>query len=148
MWSIVVAVREESRAADTVAALRAHPAAPRVVVASLPGGQRSSRPYLGAAGSPVDVVVSTIPAAAQSPELVERCAAVPVVFEVLYDPWPTPLAASVAASVGDDRVLVSGLDLLAHQAVLQFELFTGRSVPVDVLRDAGIRELEARRAVG
>ena len=40
-----------------------------------------------------DLLVSTIPAAAQGADLVARCAAVPAVFEVVYDPWPTPLAA-------------------------------------------------------
>jgi shikimate dehydrogenase len=69
------------------------------------------------------VVVSTVPAAAQDDDLVTRCSEVPVVFEVLYDPWPTPLA---AAAAGSGRVLVGGLDLLVHQAVLQLELFTGR----------------------
>ena len=36
--------------------------------------------------------------AAQDPDLVARCADVPVVFEVVYDPWPTPLAAVGAAT--------------------------------------------------
>ncbi|MCY4727358.1 shikimate dehydrogenase [Nocardioides sp. STR2] len=132
---IALAVREESRAADTLAALRAHPAAPDVVVTSLAsvGGEP--------AGFAADVVVSTIPASAQSPELVARCAGAPVVFEVLYDPWPTPLVTSAAG-----RTVVGGLDLLVHQAVLQVELFTGRKVAVDVLREAGERALAARTA--
>jgi shikimate dehydrogenase len=87
-----------------------------------------------------DIVVSTIPAAAQTPELVARLAHIPVVFDVLYHPWPTPMAASALES---RRVLVSGLDLLAHQAMLQFELFTGREVDVDVLREAGRSALAA-----
>ena len=129
---IALAVRDEARAADTLAALRGHPAAPDVRVTSLGGGPT---------GFAADVVVSTIPAAAQTPELVARCADVPVVFEVLYDPWPTPL---VTAAAG--RTVVGGLDLLVHQAVLQVELFTGRTVAVDVLRDAGERALAARSA--
>ena len=139
--SIVVAVREESRAAETVAALRAHPAAPEVVVTALPGGQWSSGPDLAAAGSTVDIVVSTIPATAQTPELVAGCADAPVVFDVLYDPWPTPLAAAAA-----DRTLVGGLDLLVHQAALQLELFTGMPAPVAAMREAGERALAARSA--
>ncbi|MCW2759236.1 MAG: shikimate dehydrogenase, partial [Nocardioidaceae bacterium] len=67
-----------------------------------------------------DLVASTIPAQAQTPALVARLAAVPVVFEVVYDPWPTPLAASAGK-----RTLVSGLDLLVHQAALQVGQMTG-----------------------
>ena len=139
--SIVVAVREQARAAETLAALRAHSAGPDVVAAPLAGGQWSAGPDLAAVGSTVDIVVSTIPASAQAPELVERCARVPVVFEVLYDPWPTPLA---AAALGTGRILVSGLDLLVHQAVLQLELFTGLRAPVEAMREAGRRALAGR----
>ncbi len=126
--SIVVAVRDEARAAETLAALRAHPGRPDVIATALAGAQWDA-----------DVVVSTIPAAAQTPELVARCAAVPVVFEALYDPWPTPLAASAAG-----RTLVSGLDLLVHQAAIQLELFTGMPAPLALMRDAGERALAAR----
>jgi shikimate dehydrogenase len=61
---------------------------------------------------------------------------------VVYDPWPTPLA---AAATG---ILVSGLDLLVHQAVLQFELFTGLPGPLEAMRAAGVKALAARRAAG
>ena len=44
-------------------------------------------------------------------------------FEVLYDPWPTPLAAAWQARRAP---VVDGLDLLVHQAVLQVALMTGR----------------------
>ncbi len=56
-----------------------------------------------------------------------------VLFDVLYDPWPTPLAAAWAAAGGE---VLGGLDLLVHQAVLQVELMTGAPVPVAVLRAA------------
>jgi shikimate dehydrogenase len=131
--SIDLLVRDEPRAAETLAALRAHPAAPEVVVRGL----------AGAVGSTVDVVVSTVPAVAQTPELVVACADVPVVFDVLYDPWPTPLAASATDTA---RTLVGGLDLLVHQAALQVELFTGLPAPLATMRDAGERALAARSA--
>ena len=79
-------------------------------------------------------MVSTIPAAAQTDALVARCADVPVVFEALYDPWPTPLAAPRWRPAGR---WCGGLDLLVHQAALQFELFTGLPAPLDAMREAG-----------
>ncbi len=77
------------------------------------------------------VVVSTTPAGAAD-NLVGVVPDDPgLLFDVVYDPWPTVLAARWAAAGG--RVL-SGLDLLVHQAVGQVALMTGRTVPVDVLR--------------
>ncbi len=113
-------VRSAERAADTAAVVRHHPASPEVEVGAL------TDPITG------DVVVSTVPVEAQTPDLVGRCAGVPVVFEVRYDPWPTPLAAAAAG-----RVLVSGLDLLVHQAADQFALFTGLPAPLAEMRRAG-----------
>ena len=130
---LTLAVRDERRAADTLAALRAHPSLPGLAVVPLSGAE----PFAG------DVLVSTVPAEAQTDALLARCAEVPVVFEVLYDPWPTPLAAAATAS---GRVLVGGLDLLVHQAVLQLELFAGAKVDVSVLRGAGEAVLARRRS--
>ena len=62
-------------------------------------------------------------------------------FEVLYHPWPTKLAAACAERGG---VVLGGLDLLVHQAVLQCELFTGvRPAPLAAMRAAGERALAA-----
>jgi shikimate dehydrogenase len=129
--SLALLVREPARAAETRETLAGHPGRPDVVV-----GLLDDRTPLD-----VDLVASTIPAEAQDPRLVARCARVGVVFEVLYHPWPTPLAASVG-----DRVLVSGLDLLVHQAAVQFEAFTGRPAPLAAMRAAGEQELAARAA--
>ena len=68
-------------------------------------------------------------------------------FEVLYDPWPTALADAWVTSGG---LVVDGLDLLVHQAVLQIELMTGIAVDqarlVAVLRATGERVLDERAA--
>ena len=81
-----------------------------------------------------DAVISTVPKGVADP-LADRVAWRPatVVFDVVYDPWPTPLAA--AAQRAGCRV-VSGLDLLLAQAVHQFELFTGGPAPVAAMREA------------
>ncbi|MGW2295094.1 shikimate dehydrogenase [Streptomyces violaceorubidus] len=81
------------------------------------------------------LVVATTPAGATD----ALAAAVPerptTLFDVLYDPWPTALAARWSAYGG---AVVSGLDLLLHQAVLQVEQMTGRSpAPLAAMRTAG-----------
>jgi shikimate dehydrogenase len=85
------------------------------------------------------LVVATTPAGATdalAPRIPERPAAL---FDVLYDPWPTQLAARWSAYGG---AVVSGLDLLVHQAVLQVERMTGRSpAPLAAMRAAGERSL-------
>jgi shikimate dehydrogenase len=122
--SVRLLVRDPARAAAAVAAIRRHPAGPSVDVGSLHDAE-----VVG------DVMVSTIPAAAQTPALVARCAGPRVVFEIVYDPWPTPLAESVLRGP-TDRVLVTGLDLLVHQAALQFEQFTARPASLPAMRSA------------
>ncbi|AQS70582.1 shikimate dehydrogenase [Streptomyces pactum] len=63
-------------------------------------------------------------------------------FDVLYDPWPTVLADRWSARGG---AVVSGLDLLLHQAVLQVEQMTGRSpVPLAAMREAASNALVTR----
>ncbi|MFC0598751.1 shikimate dehydrogenase [Streptomyces palmae] len=64
-------------------------------------------------------------------------------FDVLYDPWPTPLAAAWAARGG---AVLGGLDLLVHQAGLQVEQMTGRApAPLAAMRAAGEQALAARQ---
>jgi len=79
-----------------------------------------------------DVVVSTLPFGVAD-DLVVGWRPETVVFDAVYKPWPTPLAASAEAA---GCRIVSGLDLLLAQAVHQFEMFTGVSAPVDAMRRA------------
>ncbi|MBW5482070.1 shikimate dehydrogenase [Streptomyces bambusae] len=62
-------------------------------------------------------------------------------FDVLYEPWPTALAAAWDERGGK---VVGGLDLLVHQAVLQVEQMTGRPGPLAAMRTAGEAALAAR----
>ncbi|HET9381708.1 MAG TPA: shikimate dehydrogenase [Streptomyces sp.] len=88
------------------------------------------------------LVIATTPAGttdALSHTVPERPA---TLFDVLYDPWPTALAARWSAYGG---AVVGGLDLLVHQAVLQVEQMTGRSpAPVEAMRKAGEHALAGR----
>ncbi|MHC3471684.1 shikimate dehydrogenase [Streptomyces sp. 7R007] len=128
---VVVYVRSEARAAemrqwgerldvevrtedwaDAAGALRAP-----LVVATTPAGT-------------TDALASAVP---------ERPA---TLFDVLYEPWPTELAARWSAYGG---AVVSGLDLLVHQAVLQVEQMTGHSpAPLEAMRKAGEHALADR----
>jgi shikimate dehydrogenase len=82
-----------------------------------------------------DAVISTVPKGAAD-ELAIAVAWRPstVLFDAVYDPWPTPLAASAAAH---GNPVVSGLDLLLAQALGQFEQFTGVApAPETAMRSA------------
>jgi shikimate dehydrogenase len=85
------------------------------------------------AAAEADVVLSTVPKGVADELATIDWPASTVVFDALYDPWPTPLAA--AAQRAGCRV-VSGLDLLLWQAVDQFELYTGVPAPVEAMRIA------------
>ncbi|EST39560.1 hypothetical protein N566_01270 [Streptomycetaceae bacterium MP113-05] len=93
-------------------------------------------------GLDAPLVVATTPSGSAD----HLAAAVPrspgTLFDVLYDPWPTPLAAAWSVRGGP---VVSGLDLLVHQAVLQVEQMTGRApAPLTEMRAAGEEALAGR----
>ncbi|CAL9371858.1 Shikimate dehydrogenase (NADP(+)) [Streptomyces sp. enrichment culture] len=88
------------------------------------------------------LVVATTPAGTTDALASAVPEAPATLFDVLYDPWPTALAARWSAYGG---AVVGGLDLLVHQAVLQVEQMTGRSpAPLDAMRKAGEHALAAR----
>ena len=76
-----------------------------------------------------EVLVSTIPAEVAA-RYAGTFAPIPVLLDAVYDPWPTPLAVAVAAAGG--RV-ISGLQMLLHQAFAQVEQFTGLPAPRDAM---------------
>ncbi|XVU23223.1 shikimate dehydrogenase [Actinoplanes sp. CA-054009] len=82
-----------------------------------------------------DAVISTVPkGAADHLALSAAWRAGTVLFDAIYDPWPTPLAESALAR---GLSVISGLDLLLAQAVGQFSLFTGvLDVPEGAMREA------------
>lgn len=90
------------------------------------------------AGTGDRAVVSTLPggpagaAAAHFAEAADLSGT--VLLDVVYADWPTPLAAAAAAR---GATVVSGIEMLVHQAARQFELFTGRAAPVAAMQAAG-----------
>ena len=96
----------------------------------------------------VALLISAVPATAGD-EVAGQLLATPrppgIVFDVSYDPWPSRLA---DAARRRGAVLVSGLELLVHQAARQFELMTGRPAPLPVMHAAGQAELRRRGAGG
>jgi shikimate dehydrogenase len=124
-------VREPARVHEVLQAAERLPHPPAIEVLRLDA--------LPDAGD-VDVVVSTVPASGQQPLLERLVAHAPVVFDVVYDPWPTPLTAAAGAA---GRTVVSGLDLLLHQATLQVELMTGcERAPLEAMRSALLAAVE------
>ena len=63
-------------------------------------------------------------------------------FDVLYHPWPTPLAAAWELAGG---TVLGGLDLLLHQAVIQVELMTGCGAGLGPSLLAALRPAEPPR---
>ncbi|MFF5264100.1 shikimate dehydrogenase [Actinomadura viridis] len=127
-----LAVRNPERAAESVAAGERFGLSLRV-------GALDRLPDLLEA----DLVVSTLPGVAADPYAGQIAACGAALFDVVYAPWPTACAAAVEAAGG---TVVSGFDMLLHQAVRQVELMTGwTGVPVEAMRAAGEAEL-ARRA--
>ncbi|BAK35662.1 shikimate dehydrogenase [Microlunatus phosphovorus NM-1] len=123
----------------TVVARTPAKALPLISLADYLGVQLTVQPWTDPAVAS-DLLISTAAAGAVDDRAPEWVAVNAAVFDVIYDPWPTVLAQAGAAQ---DRIVLSGLDLLVHQAVLQVELMTGSTVPAEVLYDAGRTALAA-----
>jgi shikimate dehydrogenase len=89
-----------------------------------------------------DLIINTSPAGAAD-ELVGKIAgASALLFEALYNPWPTALM-GFWRNVGLESI--DGLDLLVHQAISQIAIFTGTSVRrsqlAPLMREAALKRL-------
>jgi shikimate dehydrogenase len=107
-------------------------------------GMAADAVLLGTDPGAVDLVANTIPVAATEPHADLLAARAGAVFDVVYDPWPTPLG---AAAQREGRIGLNGLDLLAGQAVDQFLLLTGRPITFELARSAAGREMSRRAAL-
>ena len=128
-----VAVRDPARAGDLLAA------------ADRLGMKVTLTPFGHLPDRTPDLLISTVPSGAADTcagwiagrTLVPRC-----LLDVVYHPWPTPLA--VAAQRAGVAV-AGGFALLLHQAAGQVELMTSLPAPLEAMRSAGLAALASRR---
>ena len=133
---VTVAVRDVSRAGRLLAAARRLDVAVRLAEFGDPG--------MPAPG----LLISTVPAGAAdiyAKRLAHGSLRPGLVFDVVYHPWPTALAAA-ARQAG--AAVVGGFSLLLHQAAGQVLLMTGTPAPVEAMRAAGLAELADRAVAG
>jgi shikimate dehydrogenase len=139
---VTVAVRDQARGrqllevADRIGiGVRLAPFGPGEPRQAWLAGQRA-RPWA--------LLVSTVPAGVADgwADLIgDGQVAVQLVFDVVYHPWPTRLAAAAAATGAG---VIGGFELLLQQAAEQVRLMTGRSAPVQAMREAGLAEVAPR----
>ncbi|HEY2579564.1 MAG TPA: shikimate dehydrogenase [Streptosporangiaceae bacterium] len=137
LTEVTVAVRDPSRAAGLLAA------ASRLGVRVRLAPFRSSD--FKRKNPQTDLLISTVPEGGIdffTEQLRHGHQAPTAIMDVVYNPWPTPLA-DAARRAGS--AVISGYELLLHQAAWQVELMTGVAAPVPQMREAGLAEL-ARRA--
>lgn len=76
-----------------------------------------------------ELVISTLPPGAAD-GFATGPLPVEVLLDVVYEPWPTPLARACRGRV------IPGTVMLLHQAAAQVELMTGHQAPVEAMRRA------------
>ena len=136
---IVVAARRH--AGPGRAATAAHRMDLNVSLLTWRPGEAASDGAVVEALTQADLIVSTLPAGAADalgPSLASALErgegrARGVMLDVVYAPWPTPLASTWTAAGGRS---VPGRLMLLHQAVPQVALMTGRTPPVAAMREA------------
>lgn len=115
---VTVVVRDPARAAELLAA--AERLAVPARLAEWPNVKTSAT-----------TVISTVPSGAAAALSEHQWLPGSTIFDVLYDPWPTVLAATAAAAGAQ---VISGLALLLHQAARQVSLMTGQQAPLEAMR--------------
>ena len=130
-----VVLRDPSRADDLLA------------TAGRLGLQVRLRPWEDLEGDAIrpDLLISTAPAGAADAyaQRVRGTRQAPAaLLDVVYHPWPTPLAQAAMAA---GSAVASGHAMLLHQAAAQVELMTGKPAPLEAMREAAERDLARRK---
>jgi shikimate dehydrogenase len=140
--SAVAAVRDRARAGE-LEAVAGRVGMDLALVAFEPGQARAD--WLARQrGRRWPLLVSTVPAGAADGHaglLASGELAAEAVFDIVYHPWPTRLA---AAAEDAGASVIGGFELLLHQAADQVSLMTGLAAPVPAMRAAGLAELARR----
>lgn len=130
---LLVAAREPSRV-DVAASLEGL------------GTEVAAVPFANAGDEPVDLIVNATPLGSVGETLpLPPLGSEVVVVDLLYRPATTPLLTSARAA---GAVAFGGLGLLLEQAALSFELWTGRSAPIDVMSAAAVAALGDQEGPG
>ena len=141
--AVAFAVLRETKAASvTILARRAEQA--ESLVADLDDAPRAvagSFEHVASAMNAHDVVIQGTPVGMapnvdQSPVAAEQFRSDQVAFDMVYRPHETQFLNDAQAA---GCTVVFGIEMLLHQAALQFETWTGETAPVDAMRDA-VRE--------
>ena len=147
-WDISVAVRSRPRAEPLRAVAGRLGLEVRLIqLGAVPSAGAGAGAGAGLGRARWQLLISTIPAvgaATVASQIRAGKVQADAVFDVVYDPWPTALAEAAGAA---GLHVISGYELLVHQAVGQFELMTGRPAPVPAMRAAGLAELARRRNI-
>ena len=92
-----------------------------------------------------DAVISTLPGGADHPYRFDASTrASSVLFDVAYDPWPSPLAASWLEADGQ---VIPGIEMLVNQALMQVRIFVGGGADRILPREEAVRAA-MRESVG
>jgi 3-dehydroquinate dehydratase / shikimate dehydrogenase len=84
--------------------------------------------------------VGTWPRVEETPVPAEALVGGGLVYDLVYNPARTRLLADAAAAGCE---VIGGLEMLVAQATRQFEWWTGRAAPLEVMRRAAVRRLTA-----
>ncbi len=61
-----------------------------------------------------------------------------VVYDLIYDPWQTPILKNAAEK---GAKVLNGLEMLVQQGAAAFEIWTGMPAPVELMRQAALEKL-------
>lgn len=141
--SVMVAVAELGGSQVTVVARTPEKAGELVALGEREGMRVSVRPWTTDhhVEDIPDAVISTVPGGRSDLQFPASVRAGSVLFDVAYDPWPSALALAWADAGGP---VISGIDLLLHQAIGQVRVFVGGDPEIELPEEPRI--LDAMRA--